>query len=122
MPGAFQQGGAIHGQEGVQKAVPAASGPAAAGHPVQLLAVATSGTVLAGGVLSGPAGFSLEGPMIDGQSRPRRRERVLPQTAAGTLVLLDLDGGQYYSLDEVSARVWELCDGEHGVEGIVEAI
>ncbi len=60
--------------------------------------------------------------MIDARSRPRRRERVLTQTAAGTLVLLDLDGGQYYSLDEVSARVWELCDGEHGVERIVEAI
>jgi hypothetical protein len=60
--------------------------------------------------------------MIDARSRPRRRERVLTQTAAGTLVLLDLDGGQYYSLDEVSARVWELCDGEHGVGGIVEAI
>jgi hypothetical protein len=60
--------------------------------------------------------------MIDAQSRPRRRDRVLTQTAAGTLVLLDLDGGQYYSLDEVSARVWELCDGEHGVEGIVAAI
>jgi hypothetical protein len=60
--------------------------------------------------------------MIDARSRPRRRERVLTQTAAGTLVLLDLDGGQYYSLDEVSARVWELCDGEHGVDGIVEAI
>jgi hypothetical protein len=60
--------------------------------------------------------------MIDAQSRPRRRDRVLTQTAAGTLVLLDLDGGQYYSLDEVSARVWELCDGEHGVEGIVVAI
>jgi hypothetical protein len=60
--------------------------------------------------------------MIDARSRPRRRERVLTQTAAGTLVLLDLDGGQYYSLDEVSARVWELCDGEHGVGGIVETI
>jgi hypothetical protein len=60
--------------------------------------------------------------MIDARSRPRRRERVLTQTAAGTLVLLDLDGGQYYSLDEVSARVWELCDGEHGVKGIVEEI
>jgi hypothetical protein len=60
--------------------------------------------------------------MIDAQSRLRRRERVLTQTAAGTLVLLDLDGGQYYRLDEVSARVWELCDGEHGLGGIVEAI
>lgn len=60
--------------------------------------------------------------MIGAESRPRRRERVLTQAAAGTLVLLDLDGGQYYSLDEVSARVWELCDGEHGVGGIVAAI
>jgi len=60
--------------------------------------------------------------MIDARSRPRKRERVLTQTAAGTLVLLDLDGGQYYSLDEVSARVWEMCDGEHVVEGIVEAV
>jgi hypothetical protein len=60
--------------------------------------------------------------MIGPQSRPLRRERVLTQRAAGTLVLLDLDGGQYYSLDEVSARVWELCDGEHEVDGIVAAI
>jgi hypothetical protein len=60
--------------------------------------------------------------MIGPQSRPLRRERVLAQSAAGTLVLLDLDGGRYYSLDEVSARVWELCDGEHEVGGIVAAI
>lgn len=60
--------------------------------------------------------------MIGPRSRPQRRERVLTQHAAGTLVLLDLDGGQYYSLDEVSARVWELCDGEHEVDGIVAAI
>jgi hypothetical protein len=60
--------------------------------------------------------------MIGPESRLRRRERVLVQRAAGTLVLLDLDGGQYYALDEVSARVWELCDGQHGVGTIVEAI
>ena len=60
--------------------------------------------------------------MIEQESRPRRRDRVLTQRAAGTVVLLDLDGGQYYSLDEVSARVWEMCDGEHAVGGIVEAI
>ena len=60
--------------------------------------------------------------MIERESRLRRRDRVLTQRAAGTVVLLDLDGGQYYSLDEVSARVWEMCDGEHAVGGIVEAI
>lgn len=60
--------------------------------------------------------------MIGPESRLRRRDRVLVQRAAGTLVLLDLDGGQYYALDEVSARVWELCDGDHGVGTITEAI
>jgi hypothetical protein len=60
--------------------------------------------------------------MLAPESRLRRRDRVLTQGAAGTLVLLDLDGGQYYALDEVSARVWELCDGELGVNAIVAAI
>lgn len=60
--------------------------------------------------------------MIGHESRLRHRDRVLIQRAAGTLVLLDLEGGQYYALDEVSARVWELCDGERGISAIVEAI
>jgi hypothetical protein len=60
--------------------------------------------------------------MIGSESRLRHRDRVLIQRAAGTLVLLDLEGGQYFALDEVSARVWELCDGEHGITTIVEAI
>ncbi|HEV2845392.1 MAG TPA: PqqD family protein [Thermoanaerobaculia bacterium] len=60
--------------------------------------------------------------MIGPESRLRRRDRVLTQGAAGTLVLLDLDGGQYYALDEVSARVWDLCDGERGVGAIVSAV
>lgn len=60
--------------------------------------------------------------MIGPDSRVQRRDRVLTQRAAGTLVLLDLDGGQYYALDEVSSRVWDLCDGERGVNAIVTAI
>jgi hypothetical protein len=60
--------------------------------------------------------------MIGAETRLRRRDRVLVQRAAGTLVLLDLEGGQYYALDEVSARVWELCDGTLGVGPIVEHI
>lgn len=60
--------------------------------------------------------------MIGPDSRVRHRDRVLTQRAAGTLVLLDLDGGQYFALDEVSSRVWDLCDGERGVDTIVSAI
>ena len=60
--------------------------------------------------------------MLEPESRLRHRDRVLTQRAAGTLVLLDLDSGQYYTLDEVSSRVWDLCDGELGVEAIVSTI
>ena len=60
--------------------------------------------------------------MIGPASRLRRKDRVLVQRAAGTLVLLDLDGGEYFALDEVSARVWELCDGNHAARAIAEAI
>ncbi len=60
--------------------------------------------------------------MIGPESRLRRRDRVLVQRAADTVVLLDLEGGQYYALDEVSARVWELCDGTLGVSSITEHI
>lgn len=60
--------------------------------------------------------------MIATQSRPRRKERVLTQRAAGQWILLDLDGGQYYALDEVSGRIWDLCDGTRDVAAIVEAL
>lgn len=60
--------------------------------------------------------------MIGPESRLRQRDRVLMQRAAGNLVLLDLDGGHYYALDEVSGRVWELCDGTRDVSTVVAAI
>ena len=55
-------------------------------------------------------------------SRPRRNARVLAQRADATLILLHMDSGRYYALDEVGARVWDLCDGTRPVEDIVGAI
>ena len=51
-------------------------------------------------------------------SRPLRRERVLVQGADDETMLLDLDGGTYFALNEVGARVWELCDGQRSVADI----
>lgn len=47
---------------------------------------------------------------------PARRfrvpETVIAQTIAGETVILDLDGGVYFGLDPVGARIWELvADG-----------
>lgn len=60
--------------------------------------------------------------MVELARRLRRRDRVLARQAAGTLVLLDLDSGQYFSLDGVGARAWELCDGERDVGAILDTL
>ncbi|MDA0163852.1 pyrroloquinoline quinone biosynthesis peptide chaperone PqqD [Solirubrobacter ginsenosidimutans] len=57
--------------------------------------------------------------MPDIALRPRQRDGVLAQEAQGQTVLLRLDDGSYYALDDVGARVWELCDGERSVDDIV---
>jgi hypothetical protein len=53
--------------------------------------------------------------MIGLESRPRRREQILTQQASDTLVLFNLDEGQYYALDEVGGKIWQLCDGSQSV-------
>jgi coenzyme PQQ biosynthesis protein PqqD len=51
-----------------------------------------------------------------------RRPRVVAQQASGKHVLLDIDSGRYYALDEVGGRVWQLCDGTRSVRQIVEVM
>jgi len=54
--------------------------------------------------------------------RPAQRRSVLTTRQADTLVLLDPNSGEYYSLNEVGARVWDLCDGSRTVADVVAAI
>jgi coenzyme PQQ biosynthesis protein PqqD len=56
--------------------------------------------------------------LLTRESRPVRRERLLVQSADEQTMLLDLDGGMYFALNEVGARVWELCDGTRTVADI----
>ena len=57
--------------------------------------------------------------MLDGDARPKRKNDILRQDADETVVLLNLKDGQYYALNEVGGRVWELCDGSSTVRTIV---
>lgn len=52
------------------------------------------------------------------RSRPLVGPGILAQSAGGTIVLLNLDGGQYYALDEIGGRAWELCDGRRSLAEI----
>ncbi|HWM94018.1 MAG TPA: pyrroloquinoline quinone biosynthesis peptide chaperone PqqD [Thermoanaerobaculia bacterium] len=60
--------------------------------------------------------------MIGPESRPRRKDRVLVQRAEDQWILLNVESGQYYALDEVSGRVWDLCDGSHSVSAMVDTL
>lgn len=60
--------------------------------------------------------------MIGLENQPQRRAGVLTRPGKSTLILLDIRGGEYYTLDEVGARIWELCDGSRTVAAIVAQI
>ena len=60
--------------------------------------------------------------MIGLQSQPAHATKVIAQKAKDLLVLLDLDTGEYYNLDEVGTRIWELCDGARTVADIARHI
>jgi coenzyme PQQ biosynthesis protein PqqD len=60
--------------------------------------------------------------VLDPEMLPRHRSKIVAQQAAGKTVLLDLEGGGYYALDDVSGRIWQLCDGTRSVRQIVEAV
>jgi hypothetical protein len=47
---------------------------------------------------------------------------VLAQQGQDALVLLSLDDGSYFSLNEVGAHVWNLCDGTRTLAQVVEGV
>lgn len=55
-------------------------------------------------------------------SHPERAGRILAHRGDEELVLLDPENGQYFTLDEVGARIWELCDGSRSVSEIAGAL
>ena len=52
----------------------------------------------------------------------KRRQDVITQRAMEKLVLLDVNGGEYFSLDEVGARVWDFCDGSRTASEVISMI
>ena len=59
---------------------------------------------------------------MDQQMVPQQSTRVVAQQAAGKWVLLDVKTGQYYALDPVAGRIWQLCDGTRTVRQIAEVM
>jgi hypothetical protein len=53
---------------------------------------------------------------------PKRREGVAAQVADDEAVLLDIERGEYFSLNLVGSRIWELCDGTRSAAEIVSIL
>lgn len=60
--------------------------------------------------------------LLNMQSSPKRKDQVIAQKAANDFLLFNMDDGNYYSLNEVGGRVWELCDGKHTVAQLVATL
>lgn len=55
-------------------------------------------------------------------SYPQQKERVLFQRVKDDVVLLNMETGNYYALNEVGGRVWALCNGKHSVSEIIALV
>jgi hypothetical protein len=64
----------------------------------------------------------LEGNENEVEPRPLRQSRVVFTRAGESALLLDPDSGNYFSLTDVGARIWELCDGEHTLDEIAHEL
>jgi hypothetical protein len=52
-------------------------------------------------------------------SCPKRQEQIIVQKGSKEVLLFNMDDGSYFALNEVGNRIWELCDGTHGVAQMV---
>jgi hypothetical protein len=57
--------------------------------------------------------------MMTLESRPKRADQVIAQKAANDVLLFNMEDGNYYSLNEIGGRVWDLCDGSRSVSQLV---
>ena len=55
-------------------------------------------------------------------SCPQRKEQVIAQKASNDFLLFNMHDGNYYSLNEVGGRIWELCDGHRTVGQIIDIL
>jgi len=52
----------------------------------------------------------------------KQKEDVIAQPVAGEVVLFDLTSGNYHSLNELGARIWELLDGNRSLTDIADQL
>lgn len=56
--------------------------------------------------------------MVDSTDYPLRNETTAFRIIDNEAVILDLESGVYYSLNEVGSAIWSLCDGSKSIKDI----
>jgi coenzyme PQQ biosynthesis protein PqqD len=56
------------------------------------------------------------------EERVRRLDGVITQQVEGQTILLRVEDGGYYAIDEVGATIWELCDGERSLGEVISTL
>ena len=60
---------------------------------------------------------------VNEQSLPKQAEGVVGRRGPDeVMILLDTSSGEYFTLNEVGGRIWELCDGTRSVADIVATL
>lgn len=60
--------------------------------------------------------------MVDFTKSPQQYAHVIAQRVSEDLILLDPNSEQYFTLNDVGGRVWELCDGTRSIAEMVSII
>jgi len=58
-------------------------------------------------------------PRIESDVRPQRVDHVIAREGDREMLLLDVESGCYYTLNEIGGRIWDLCDGASTVSEII---
>lgn len=66
--------------------------------------------------------YAVPTPSLSLDSRVRIPSAVLFQELAGEMVLLDLEGGTYFGLDETGTRIWQLLAERRPLRAIHTAL
>lgn len=59
---------------------------------------------------------------MQADDRPQRDGRIVWRRGDEGVVVLNPNDGQYFSLDDVGGRIWELCEGERSIAEIAEIL
>ena len=52
----------------------------------------------------------------------RRSDAAMARTVDDEVVILDVPSGRYFGLNDVGALIWDLLDGDHDRDAILDAI